>query len=806
MNATPVTAGAANPVPLTATYRLQMRPDAFTFADAVDLVDYLAALGVSHLYLSPVLTAADGSTHGYDVVDPSTVSGGLGGRSGLVALAGAARARGMGLIVDIVPNHVGVADARQNLWWWDALRHGSESAYADFFDFDTAADNGADGKVALPVLASGDDVHECTVDRSGTEPMLAYYDKRFPIAPGTDSGTATEIHDRQSYRLVPWDSGLIGYRRFFTVSDLAAVRVEDPAVFDAVHAQVASWISDDLIDGVRVDHPDGLADPSGYLQRLRDLIGPDRWLVIEKILAEGEPLDATLPVDGTTGYDALNELAAVFVDPRGESELSALSRTFTGADGDAEWVQTQEHLLGRQVLEAGLAAELHRLVRTILRSTGNTAGTDTVLTETPLTETMVRDAVIAVVSQVPVYRADYAPLSTLLPRIVGRVGGSDTALEPALEVLVQALSTDPESAARFGQVCGAATAKAVEDCLFYRAARLISLQEVGGTPGRFGLDPSEFHLTWAQRARSWPRTMTTLSTHDTKRSEDVRARIGVLSQVPRLWADCVAEWETVAPSPDPAIGAFLWQTLFGVWPVDGVVTDSLRTRLRDYLRKALRENGTRTSWTEVDDDFEGAVLAWLDTVCDGPCGAGMSEFVAGLEPHWSSDALGQKLLQLLGPGIPDIYQGTELWSDSLVDPDNRRPVDYVERRRLLDAGEVPAKFAVVRAALRLRREKPASFVGGAYVPLRACGPAAHHVLAYGRGPHADEVDVVAVVSRHTVSLGAQGWSGTVLDLPPGDWIDLLTERTFSGRVRFDNLFAELPVAALSRVRPSAPIA
>jgi (1->4)-alpha-D-glucan 1-alpha-D-glucosylmutase len=785
---------AADRVPVTATYRLQMRPDAFTFADAVDLVDYLDELGVSHLYLSPVLTAVDGSTHGYDVADPSTVSAGLGGRSGLEALADAVRERGMGLVVDIVPNHVGVADARQNPWWWDALRHGRKSEYADFFDFDTAADNGTDGKCALPVLASGSDGRELTVDRSCAEPMLAYYDKRFPIAPGTDAGTAAEVHDRQSYRLVPWDSGLIGYRRFFTVSDLAAVRVEDPRVFDAVHSQVASWISDDLVDGIRVDHPDGLARPSEYLGRLRTLIGLHRWLVVEKILAAGEPLDATLPVDGTTGYDALNELAAVFLDPRGEDELSALSRTFTGADGDAEWLHAQEHLLGQQVLETGLAPEIRRLVRTIRQATsGNTP------TSPALTDTVLRDAVIAVVTQVPVYRTDYAPLSTLLPRIIGRVERSDPALAPALEVLVQALATDSESAARFGQVCGAATAKTVEDGLFYRAARLISLQEVGGNPGRFGLAPSEFHLSWAERARSWPRTMTTLSTHDTKRSEDVRARIGVLSQVPRLWADCVTEWDSAAPSPDPALGAFLWQTLFGVWPVDGVVTDSLRTRLQNYIRKALRENGTRTTWTEIDEEFENAVLTWLHTVCDGPCGAGMSEFAAGLEPHFSSDALGQKLLQLLGPGIPDVYQGTELWDDSLVDPDNRRLVDYAERRRLLDADDAPAKFAVVRAALQLRRERPASFVGGVYVPLRAAGPAAHHVLAYGRGPGADEVDVVAAASRHTVSLGADGWGDTVLALPPGEWIDRLTGRRCTGRVRLGELVAELPVAVLSRL-------
>ncbi|MEE2034395.1 malto-oligosyltrehalose synthase [Rhodococcus chondri] len=776
--------------PLLSTYRLQMRGDAFTFTDATALVDYLDGLGVSHVYLSPVLAATTGSTHGYDVVDPETVSPDLGGRAGFETLSREIRSREMGLIVDIVPNHVGVGDPRQNAWWWDVLRHGSDSAYASFFDLDLSPDNGADGKIALPVLGSDDDVRELTVDRSGDEPLLAYYEKRFPIEPGTDEGSPAEIHARQAYRLVAWNSGLVGYRRFFTVDDLAAVRVEDPSVFDAAHAQVASWIADDLVDGVRVDHPDGLADPSGYLTSLRELIGPDRWLVVEKILAEGEPLDATLPVDGTTGYDALNELVAVFVDPRGESALDAVSRKYTGAEGDAEWLHAREHDLKRSVLENGLAPEVGRLVRTIRRDAGDR--------ECP--EELLRAAVIAVVAQVPVYRADYAPLTTMVPRIVGDVSRAEPGLAPALEVFARALAIGGEAAARFGQVCGAATAKAVEDCLFYRAARLVSLQEVGGQPARFGLAAAEFHLAWAQRARHWPRAMTTLSTHDTKRSEDVRARIGVLSQVPREWAGRLDEWETLAPSPDPAIGLFLWQTLFGVWPVDGDVTDTLRERLHQYTQKALRENGTRSTWTDVDEEFETAVSDWIDTVCDGPVGAGLTEFVGGLEPHVTAASLGQKLLQLLGPGVPDVYQGTELWDDSLVDPDNRRPVDFDERRRLLaDPESAPAKFTVVRTALHLRRERPEIFVGGAYVPLLASGAAAEHVLAFGRGRTADEVDVLALSSRHTVSLPDTGWGDTTVDLPEGEWEELLTGQRFSGTVRVGDIFGTLPVAALARL-------
>ncbi|MBM7460553.1 malto-oligosyltrehalose synthase [Rhodococcus coprophilus] len=778
-------------LPLLSTYRLQMRGDAFTFADATAVVDYLDALGISHVYLSPILSATTGSSHGYDVVDPSTVSSALGGRAGFEQLVQEVRSRGMGVIVDIVPNHVGVGDPRQNAWWWDVLRRGRDSAYAAFFDIDWSADNGADGRIALPVLGSADAVEELTVDRSGDEPLLAYYDKRFPIAPGTDNGTATEIHARQAYRLVAWNSGLIGYRRFFTVDDLAAVRVEDPRVFDAVHAQVASWIDDDLVDGLRVDHPDGLADPAEYLARLRALAGPQRWLVIEKILAEGEPLDLTLPVDGTTGYDALDELAAVFVDPRGEPALTALSRTFTGNDGDAAWLHAQERELERSVLESGLAPEVNRLVRATRREA---APTD----ETECPESL-REAVIAVAARVPVYRADYAPLTTMLPRIVGEVAREKPDLEPALGTFVRALTIGGEAAARFGQICGAATAKAVEDCLFYRAARLVSLQEVGGQPGRFSLGAKQFHLSWAQRAQRLPRAMTTLSTHDTKRSEDVRARIGVLSQVAELWAERLREWNALAPAPDPAIGLFFWQTLFGAWPVDGVVTTELRERLHDYATKALRENGTRSTWTDVDTKFEGAVNNWIDAVCDGPVGEALTELVAELEPHVAAVSLGQKLLQLLGPGVPDVYQGTELWDDSLVDPDNRRPVDFGIRRGLLEEpGSAPAKFTVVQKALRLRRDRPESFVGGVYVPMFAVGPGAENVLAFGRGPSAEDLDVLALSLRHTVALEAAGWGDTVLPLPLGSWTDVFSGRRFSGTVRSADLFGALPVAALVR--------
>ncbi|MEX3649199.1 alpha-amylase family glycosyl hydrolase, partial [Mycolicibacterium porcinum] len=309
------------PRPVLSTYRLQMRGDCCTFDDAVNLLDYLDRLGISHLYLSPILTAADGSTHGYDVTDPTTVSRALGGPEGLRKLSDAARKRNIGLVVDIVPNHVGVAHAEQNRWWWDLLRYGRSSAYADYFDIDWELDG---GRIVLPVLGSDDDVNDLVVDGD----RLRLGDLAFPVAPGTGSGTGREVHDRQHYRLTGWRNGICGYRRFFSITSLAALRQEDRAVFDASHVEVKRWFDEGLVDGLRIDHPDGLSDPASYLRWLREITGPEAWIVVEKILAADESLDASLPVDGTTGYDALREVGGLFIAPSGQS-------TLTGGGGSA---------------------------------------------------------------------------------------------------------------------------------------------------------------------------------------------------------------------------------------------------------------------------------------------------------------------------------------------------------------------------------------------------------------------------------------------------------------------------------------
>lgn len=752
------------------TYRLQLRGDEFRFGDAEKLVDYLADLGVSHLYLSPILTPVPGSSHGYDVTDPTTVSTELGGAQGLSSLAAAARARGLGMIVDIVPNHVGVDKPELNPWWWDVLRHGKASKYHTYFDIDWDLD--PDGRIVLPVLGSDSDVNDLQVDGD----VLRLGDLAFPIAPGTGEGTGPEVHDRQNYRLIGWRNGICGYRRFFSITSLAGIRQEDRDVFDASHAEVRRWFTEGLVDGVRVDHPDGLSDPAGYLEWLRELIGPQSYLVIEKILAVDEALEPTLPVDGTTGYDALREVGGLFVDPTGEEALTALAAS-AGFDHSA--VAAMEAELKTTAATVTLSSELARLTRAIVATVGH---------EDPL----LPDAVAALLTHLGVYRSDYRGLSALLPTAIAETAAGAPHLARPLELVSAAVAAGGEASVRIQQLCGAVTAKAVEDCLFYRDARLVSLNEVGGAPERFGVGAAEFHQSSALRAQLWPTAMTTLTTHDTKRGEDVRARIGVLSQVPSLWSQLVTGWEAQVPSPDAATGLFLWQNIFGVWPEDGQVTEALRGRLHGYAEKAIREAAVHTTWNDPDEAFEGAIHAWIDQVLDGPVAAEVTALVKRLAAHAHNDALGQKLLALTVPGVPDVYQGTELWEDSLVDPDNRRAVDYPARRDALAAGNHP-KMRVVTAALQARRDRPETFLAGGYTPVIAEGSAAEQVVAFLRG-----ADVLVAVSRWTVRLEETGWGDTTLTLPPGTWTDRISGTVLSGTVGAEQLFTDLSVVLLEK--------
>jgi (1->4)-alpha-D-glucan 1-alpha-D-glucosylmutase len=728
------------------TYRLQMRGDCFTFADALDVLDYLDDLGVSHLYLSPILTAVEGSTHGYDVTDPATVSAALGGPEGLARLSSAARERKIGLIVDIVPNHVGVERPEQNRWWRDVLEHGRSSPYATYFDIDW--DLEPDGRIVLPVLGSDDDA----------------------APPGYPA-------DDRHYRLIGWRHDICGYRRFFSITSLAGLRQEDRAVFDATHVEVKRWFVDGLVDGLRIDHPDGLSNPTGYLAWLRELVGPDAWIVIEKILAVDEPLDPSLPVAGTTGYDALREIGGLFIDPAGVGPLTAL---FESSGVVYDEMPKMGRRLKAEAVTNTLGSELDRLHRSIVAATG-------------VDHPELPRAVAELISRVHVYRSDYPSLSLVLPEASAEIAASLPELAEPLAIVSAAVTTSTESAVRLQQLCGAATAKSMEDCLFYRDARLVSLNEVGGEPARFGVSVAEFHHRAESRTRLWPHAMVALTTHDTKRGEDVRARIGVLSQVPSLWAELVGNCALQSPPPDPGTGLFLLQNIFGVWPSDGVMTEELRERLHAYAEKAIREAAVRTSWNDPDTAFEAAVHAWLDAVLDGPVATELTSLVARLDEHARNDALGQKLLALTAPGVPDVYQGTELWEDSLVDPDNRRPVDYRARRAALNSLSHP-KIRVVTAALTLRRERPDTFLLGGYTPVLGKGPAAEHLVAFLRGG-----DVLAAVSRYTVRLSETGWGDTALVLPDGVWTDRISGDRYSGTVLAEELLATMPVALLERV-------
>lgn len=778
-----------SPAP-SSTYRLQLSKDA-TFGDAVELLPYLDALGVGALYASPLLESGAGSNHGYDVVDPTRVSAERGGEDGRRALVAAVREHGLAFVLDIVPNHVGVDIPQANPWWWDVLAHGRASEHAATFDVDWDA-----GPLLLPILDADEEKAISELALSDDRTQLRYYERAFPVAPGTgDAGTAQEVHDRQHYRLVSWKRGAaeLTYRRFFDVSTLAAVRVELPEIFEKTHREILRWVAAGEVDGIRVDHPDGLSDPGAYLRRLRAAIGPDRWLLVEKILGVDEELPASWPVNGTSGYEALREIQGVFVDPDGAGLLTQLTAEHTGRKQSAH---TAEHAARREVAATILSAEVRRIAATAAREWQRGP-------EHAYPLTTVEEAVGELLCGFPVYRS-YLPegreaLETAVS--VARIHRPD--LADVLGAIRAAMLADPagELATRVQQTSGMVMAKGVEDTAFYRWNRFVALNEVGGDPSRFGSALPEFHRAMAAREASWPATMTTLSTHDTKRSEDVRARLAVLAEMPGEWARTVRRWAAAHPLPDRSLELLAWQNLVGAWPIPA-------ERMSGYLTKAAREAKLVTSHVEAVPEVDKAIAAWpAQVLADAGLVAEIEEFVARIAGPGRANSLGQKLLQLAGPGVPDVYQGTELFEYSLVDPDNRRPVDWATRRELLtrlDDGWLPdvdaegaAKLLVTTTALRLRRYRPEVFTG--YRPVLAQGPAAGHAVAFARS-----ASLVAVATRLPVGLAARGgWTDTVLPLPEGttDWHDVITDTAIDGSApRLADVLSRYPVALL--VRPA----
>jgi (1->4)-alpha-D-glucan 1-alpha-D-glucosylmutase len=768
----------------SSTYRVQVRPD-FPLKATAELADYLADLGVSHLYTAPLLTAIPGSEHGYDVVDHRRVNPELGGEDGRRELKAALDATGLGLVVDIVPNHAGVAVPSANPTWWDVLKNGRDSEYARFYDIDWSGHPGSPrrpedqapeaaqsrGRLLIPVLADEPDaLDQLSVD--GDE--LVYYDKRYPIADGTGGGTPQEVHDRQHYELVNWTRGdaELNYRRFFAIVDLAGLRVEDPEVFQATHAEILRWYHEGAVQGIRVDHPDGLRDPGEYLQRLRDA-APDAWLVVEKILEPGEEMPPW-PVAGTTGYDAMAEVCGVFVEADTEAFFDTLDHHLTG--GQTSW-QDLVHQTKLHVATTLLAAELARMCRLVPD-----------LQDAPR-------ALAELAACFPVYRS-YLPFGARhLAKARSEAGRRRPGLIRALDQLTARLRhPGDELAVRFQQYTGAVMAKGVEDTAFYRWTRFTARNEVGNDPAKFGVSIDEFHEGAEQRQLRRPDSMTALSTHDSKRSEDVRARLAVLAELPGDWTEVVRRWIRIAPLPEPALAHLIWQAAVGAWPLS-------RERLQAYALKAAREAATGTTWQHPDEQFEAALREMVDRIYDDPAlHDDVAGFAASITPPGWTNALGQKLVQLAMPGVPDTYQGSELWDFSLVDPDNRRPVDFGLRRELLariDTGWQPpvddtgaAKLLVTSRTLRLRRQRPELFTG--YRPAFADGRLGEHVLAFDRG------GVVAVATRLPVGLSRHGgWHDTALSLDGHSWMEVFTGTSYGGnRLAVAELLHTYPVALL----------
>ncbi len=886
-----------------ATYRLQFR-SGVGFDEAAGLAPYLARLGVSHLYASPIFRARTGSTHGYDLVDPNELDPALGGREGFERMVGALHEHGLGLILDIVPNHMGIGP--ENPWWHDVLTWGRAGPHAAFFDIDWLARAGATpGKVLVPTLgapygealAAGD--LRIVLDADAGSFAVAYFDSRFPLNPVTcvelvrgilsdplvvafetatpetfppvaqelrsvlaaepdlvgrleaaasalDRERLDRLLEQQSYRLAHWRAGpeMGNYRRFFDIDQLIGVRVEDPDVFEATHRLILELVAEGKVDGLRVDHVDGLADPKGYLERLRRRTaevadGRPCYLLVEKILGEHEALPEDWPIDGTTGYEFLNVLTGVQIDLAGRKALDA-AWAATGGEPDFGAVVREAKQL---VLDRSLLAELRRTLshlhematadpigrdlgpRTLHRSFCELlAGFDvyrTYGTDAPWSEgDRARLEHALSTAEAGSSLEDGAAFRFLRSLLLDR-GPGDAALEPLVRLMQQ--------------LSGPVMAKSLEDTAFYRWHRLVALSEVGGEPQVFGRSVADLHAANTARAERWPLSMLASATHDTKRGEDTRARIAVLSELAQSWSAEVEAWTALnrplleqgpaGPILDGPTQYLFYQALVGVWPLDPAAVEdtglaALADRVAAYLQKAVREAKRHTSWTRPNEAYEGALDAFVRGALDPRRSEAfldrLAGFVAGVEVPGAVNGLAQTLIKLTSPGVPDIYQGTERWDQSLVDPDNRRPVDFAARAAALgeegDWGELLAawrdgriKQRLVARVLALRQTLPGLFAEGGYEPLEVTGSEARRVVAFAR--RLDGRAVVTIAPRLVTPLlegcsmplpPPERWAGTRVALPPdaGSWRDWLTDRPVSPTVALAGLLDELPVALL----------
>lgn len=825
----------------TATYRIQFR-NGMTFDRAAALVPYLKQLGISHLYASPIFSATAESTHGYDVTDVNQIDPSIGGRAGFDRMAAALKAAGLGLILDIVPNHM--AASLENPWWRDVIEHGEQSQYAHYFDIDWSR------RLTLPflgdtfeaVLANG----EISVQRDpqSGKPALAYFDNYYPLAPHTwqgreeavyglrDAAQIAALHDQQPWRLMSWRDAPndLSYRRFFEVTGLVGVRVEDKAVFDAAHQLILELVHSGAVQGLRVDHVDGLADPRGYLEQLRQAAGPDCYLTVEKILGENEQLPDEWPVSGTTGYEFMAALANVLVDG---NRLSALRKAYQTVIGKT--VDMKAELRAAKLLMANrnFAGEFNRLLQLALGIARHDGA--------PQPEAELKNALRELLVAFPVYRTYGTPQgltpadNALLQQVVSQVKASASAPD-ALDLLVRILRGEVTAAAtedaaqfrtRFQQLTGPLMAKSVEDTLFFRQHMALALNEVGAEPlaRHFSLD--QFHAEMQARREHQPDALSGTSTHDTKRGEDARARLYTLTEAPERWAECVARWREMnqakvtrlkdGAAPEPAVEWMLYEALAGVWPPtlqpdDATGLSALEARFVVYVEKALREAKLRTDWADNNDAYEQAVIDYARHLLAPANSAFLRDFCTALQPFVRAglvNSLTQTVVKLTAPGVPDIYQGSEALDFSLVDPDNRREPDFAALAAMLDQpqhdqddghwlrGQVNQQ-AIARL-LAVRQQQPSLFRHGDYLPLTAQGEHQDRVLAFAR-QHQDQA-VIVIVPRLVLSNlperldqpPADRWAATGIALPSSlsqhRYRDLLSGKEIApgDRLQLDNV-------------------
>ncbi|WP_241658835.1 malto-oligosyltrehalose synthase [Kosakonia cowanii] len=781
-----------------------------TFERAVALVPYIKKLGISHLYASPIFTATSGSTHGYDVTDANEIDPTLGGREGFDKLAQALKAAGLGLIIDIVPNHM--AASLENAWWRDVIAKGEKSPWAHHFDIDWSR------RLTLPFL--GEDFEavvekgelKVEADPQTGKPAFVYYESVYPLVEAswqgreqeilglTDAAKITELHAQQPWRLMSWRDAAsdLSYRRFFEITGLVGMRVEDDQVFDDTHKLILELVHSGAVDGLRVDHVDGLADPRGYLMRLRQKAGDDCHITVEKILGKGEHLPDDWPVSGTTGYEFIAALSDVLVD---DENLDGLREAYDQVVGKPVDMKAELRSAKLLMVDRNFAGEFSVL----LRLAGDIAGHEA---SAPAEEAL-RQALRELLIAFPVYRtygtaqglppADLA----LLQKVVSKVKASSFAPQPtALDFITRILTGDlPDSArdeaarfrTRFQQLTGPLMAKSVEDTLFFRQNMDLALNEVGAEPLRRNFSLARFHQEMQTRLEKQPDALSGTSTHDTKRGEDARARLYTLTEAPARWAECVTRWREMnkdkvsmledGPAPRPAVAWMIYQALAGVWPVtlqpdDAEGLKALEGRFVEFVEKALREAKQRTDWVDSNDAYESAVLDYVRHLLSPDNQPFLQDFTTSLLPFIRAglvNSLTQTLIKLAAPGVPDIYQGSEALNFSLVDPDNRLEPDYPELERLLDAQEHAdprlqegwssgqLKQSFIARLLHLRQEKPALFRHGDYLPLNADGEQADNVIAFAR---VDEDDALIVLAPRLLFGALDGsLNGAVIPLP-----------------------------------------